>query len=134
MSELYLKTPSDILIIDKLVMAKIKVYDKETALGWVEEHKRDLESILTMPFGENMYSACLEKIRILSETYAKKGLLYKTFEEALKYYHEYGVVSGNTEDVEEFNSLMEFMYVGRREQERIIEELPEDKYLIDKIM
>ena len=37
----------------------------------------------------------------------------KTFEEAKSYYEQYGHINGNSPEIMEFNSIMDFCYIGR---------------------
>ena len=42
---------------------------------------------------------------------------YRTFEEAKKVYLEKAILDGETEDVNDFNALMKFIYEGRKQEE-----------------
>ena len=44
-----------------------------------------------------------------------ENLPYHSFEEAKIYYEKHGVVSGNAEDVKQFNALMQYVYTGRED-------------------
>lgn len=156
LSELYKDEPNNTIIIEKLVLAKLKAFDLETADTWLEKNKDVLIDIypefdsedlkqLILKFGiENAYSiatacqtdlytACKSKIRSLDKTLDSKPL-YKDFETAKAYYKEHGIVEGETPDVAEFNDLMEFVYIGRRTNEIAIARIPEENYLINQII
>ena len=114
---------SNILLIDKLVIIIKKVLGDEEAYKWVEERKTQLEGIpsvanidKTDPIqvmlalnSPNMYQCCLSKIK---SEYPER---YKTFEEAKTYYLKFGGLDGTTNDILEFNGIMEFVFMGRKE-------------------
>lgn len=121
-------------IIDKLALVTVKAYDKETALNWVEDNKDLLNSLLSiknsddikkivesvgvenlpMFMNRTMYDIYIEKINLMSQQVGQNGRLYKNFEEAIEFYKENGEISGNSEEITEFNSIMEFLYLGRK--------------------
>lgn len=121
-------------IIDKLALVTVKAYDKETALNWVEDNKDLLSSLLSikdsndikeiiesvgieylpMFMNKTMYDVCIEKINSISHQFEQTGILYKNFEEAIEFYKENGKIGGNSEEITEFNSIMEFLYLGRK--------------------
>lgn len=121
-------------IIDKLALVTVKAYDKETALNWVEDNKDLLSSLLSikdsddikeivetvgveylpMLMNKTMYDICLEKINSISHQFDQTGILYKNFEEAIEFYKVNGKIDGNSDEVTEFNSIMEFLYLGRK--------------------
>lgn len=133
------KYPENILIIDKLSLAILKAFDKEKAIDWVEKRKetliimpasstseeedRDLEERLGTEVARyiidnvpNMYDLCNERIEIVGKILEQNGKMYDDFESAVNIYYEKGRVQGQTPDVIEFNSIMEFLYLGRKEQ------------------
>lgn len=136
---LHQKNPENIMIIDKMYLVILKAFDKSTALNSIELNKMNLEHMPVMTpeagwnivykYGyekfkviestgpPNMYVLCKERISNVSETLEKRGLLYENFEEALGLYENKGTVEGNSDDVIEFNSLMEFIYLGRKKVE-----------------
>ena len=86
LSALYDDDPSNPDIVDKLVLAKLKAFDKDTADAWVEAHKESLLSMsvvadsdylkkliaavgeeaavsLVAAMPDNMYHTCKEKIQ-----------------------------------------------------------------------
>ncbi|GEM_PF-699822 len=134
---LYKKEPSNKSVIDKLALAILKTFGKEQSFAWLESEKPHLESVavydenypfeLANRFGatvaikilasepKNMYVFCKDKIETLAGRLEKNdGNLYTTFEEALPFYIKEGRITGDTEEIEDFNSLMEFCYIGRR--------------------
>ena len=43
--------------------------------------------------------------------------MYRTFEEALPYYSKNGIIPDDgSEEVREFNDMMEFLYLGRKSE------------------
>ena len=156
LSALYDDDPQNPDIVDKLVLAKLKAFDKETADAWIEEHKDSLLGMSVSPnsdflkqliaaVGEeaavalaatmphSMYDACKEKIQTV-DTALKSKPLYSDFESAKSYYEQYGIVEGTSQEVAEFNDLMEFVYIGRRKNEIEIAAIPEDNYIISQIV
>lgn len=114
---------SNVHLIDRLVLSMKKALGNEEAYKWVEERKAQLEGIpsvanidKTDPIqvilalnSPNMYQCCLLKIK---SEYPER---YKTFEEAKTYYLEFGGLDGTTNDIFEFNDIMEFVFMGRKE-------------------
>lgn len=155
LNELFIADPSNPVIIDKLVLAKLKVFDDLTTIEWIEANKEHLEQIQSSvsenqrlqfenQFGKEMAAAIIESLqknmyeiskeKVLSISRTPSIIKYKTFEEALAYYRDYGILSGNSADVIEFNDLMEFVYLGRKECEKEIADIPEDQYVINKMI
>lgn len=67
-----------------------------------------------------MYVLCLEKVNLVANQIDKAGLLYNDFESAIIYYQKNGIVEGDSPEVKEFNSIMEFLYLGRKAQKDIV--------------
>ncbi|MGT2637563.1 hypothetical protein ACVRWL_07265 [Streptococcus ratti] len=131
---LFKQNNTNTAIIDKLALVTVKAYDKETALNWVEDNKdllgslfsikdsNDIKEIvesvgveyLPMLMNKTMYDVCIEKINSISHQFEQAGILYKNFEEAIEFYKENGKIGGNSEEITEFNSIMEFLYLGRK--------------------
>lgn len=121
-------------VIDKLALATLKAYDKETALNWIEENKDllikrssikdsdDIRKIIEFVGVENlpifinktMYDVCIEKINLINQQVEQNGRLYTNFEEAIDFYKENGKIDDISEEIMEFNSIMEFLYLGRK--------------------
>lgn len=137
---LYEKYPDNVSIIDKLVLATVKACDAETAIKWVEENKKsllqmnaysenfideiaqqdsDLAEILKYMTPLNMYQLCIDKITQVGATIRRNGLTYSDFESALPYYRQVGRVQGTAPEIQEFNDIMDFLYMGRKERERL---------------
>lgn len=61
-----------------------------------------------------MHELCINKVGCISSHIEKHGKLYDDFESAMPYYKNHGKIDGNSNDIEDFNSLMEFFYLGRK--------------------
>lgn len=156
LSALYDDDPCNRDIVEKLVLAKLKAYDKATADAWIEEHKETLLNMSVAPdsnyikqisaaIGEeaalalvaslpnSMYDVCKKQIQDIDTALDSKPL-YSDFESAMSYYERYGIVSGTSQDIAEFNDLMEFVYIGRRKNEEEISAIPEEDYIISQIV
>lgn len=140
LEQLYKEYPDNMLVIDKLMLAKIKAYDFETAEKWLDDNKEKFKKYsLELPeeeqkklierFGIEVASAIIDSHRntslydeMLKRSKALKDSkyvpLYTNFEEAKAVYKEQGIVEETGNDVLEFNDLMEFVYVGRKEAEK----------------
>ena len=138
---LYDKHPDNVDVIDKLALAILKSKNKEDALSWVESNKdrfngmssvtnegrTSIISQLGQQIGQQiidssptMYDLCIDKInKVGNDTYR---IVYNDFESALPHYKEHGRLSETTQDEIEFNSIMEFLYLGRKESIAIISE------------
>lgn len=137
LEQLFVLDQNNTIVLEKLVLSKLKAFDYENADKWLEsnsellksiqpngfkEQKRKLEEIfgeqrakeIIASAGDNMYVILKNKIGPM------KGSIiypqYKDFETALFYYHEKGIVPGNSKEINEFNSLMDFVYMGRVER------------------
>lgn len=140
-------------VIDKYAMATLKAINKSTALEWIEINKnkfiemssmtengkKDVVAQLGSELGRividsapDMYHLCLQRIEQVDMS-MKGKILYDTFETALRGYKEYGHVDGDTEEMAEFNHLMEFVFMGRKEQEYKISTELADDLLIEKV-
>jgi predicted GNAT family acetyltransferase len=139
---LYELYPDNINIVDKLVLAMVKARGLEATESWIEEHKEQLEllspefsskdymeliekhgvviaSTIAAEKSRNMYDVSREKARIIGASYVP---LYATMEEALSYYNTSGIVPSSTDDANEFNDLMRFIYLGRKEDNTVAPE------------
>lgn len=151
---LYEKYPDNISIIDKLVLATLKACDAETATKWIEENKEsllqmntysedfnskiaqqdpNLAEILKYMAPPNMYQLCKDKIDLVGATIRTTGLIYSDFESALPYYRQAGRVQGTTPEVQEFNDIMDFLYMGRKERERLCSDSNNSMAVLDII-
>lgn len=137
---LYQKNPFNISVIDKLVLAIVKAFSISEATKWVEERKdtlRKMRTISESAFNEmlktvgmeiamdikmrlpsNMYHLCKEKISQIGVSIDIKGRLYSDFESALPYYKAKGILNNDNPETKEFNDIMEFLYLGRKEKLR----------------
>ena len=68
---------------------------------------------LSLPY-KNMYELCIDKIMKIGNEIDSKGRLYIDFESALPYYKQYGIINEDSEEIKEFNDIMNFLYLGRR--------------------
>lgn len=137
---LHKKYPKNISIIDKLVLAIVKTFNVDEATAWVEGKKQDLiklDTVTENAFNEisenkgieiakfiknispdNMYILCKSKISEVGELINSNGALYLDFESALPYYEKNGILTGNDPQTTEFNDIMNFLYMGRKEKIR----------------
>lgn len=129
LQNLYMNDKNNPAIIYKLSLAILKAQDKNTALKWINDEKEQLEKVIHISENElhvikqipalydvipkNMYEFCINKINDVDEILNNNGILYKTFEEAKSYYEQYGHINGNSPEIMEFNSIMNFCYIGR---------------------
>ena len=137
--QLILNNHDNMYVIDKYVLASVKAFGMDGALQIIEEEKetlirRDvpytneyLSGYLLDPLlyaqkitelRKNLYEYLQINIQIEGARYAKIPPLYKTREEAKKYYLQYGILEECTEERKEFNALMSFMYMGWKENEK----------------
>ncbi|MGY3704012.1 hypothetical protein [Vagococcus martis] len=138
LENLYKESKESVYIIDKLVLSILKTKGKEESISWLEKNKEYLMKIPymcddTIPvylhkFGEeitqnmidsniSVYEMCSRKIEEVHMQIENSGKRYTTFEDAKSLYIERGFVSGAEEEVLEFNSIMEFLYIGREKEE-----------------
>lgn len=136
LENLYNQDESNIMIIDKLVLAILKSFDKEKAIEWLNSKQSILENMNTVTkeaiqeisekYGievaqkiinnapKNMYVSCLERLIEVDNIISNNGILYNSFESAIELYKEKGYIEGEDEEIKEFNSIMEFVYLGRK--------------------
>ena len=139
---LYKKYPENISIIDKLVLATVKAFNVDEATEWVEREKNALIKMGTVTekaFNEiaekrgmeiaefirntspaNMYILCKMKISEVGDMVNSRGVLYSDFESALPHYKSKGMLIGDDLETMEFNDIMNFLYMGRKEKIREI--------------
>lgn len=139
---LHKKYPDNIMVIDKLVLATVKALSVDEATEWVEREKNALikmETVTEKNFNEisenkgirvaelicknspaNMYILCKNKISEVGDTVNSRGVLYSDFESALPYYKSVGILAGDDLETTEFNDIMNFLYMGRKEKIREI--------------
>lgn len=65
---------------------------------------------------DNMYILCKCKISEVGELINSNGALYLDCESALPYYEKNGILAGNDPETTEFNDIMNFLYMGRKEK------------------
>ena len=78
-----------------------------------------------------MYILCKRKISEVGELVNSNGVLYSDFESALPYYEKNGILTGTDPETTEFNDIMNFLYMGRKEK---IKEISNDPYVILNFM
>ena len=146
--------PENLLILDKLSLAILKAFDRETAVNWIEKRKELLENTssvsekaklniiekmgnelasIVISDAPNMYQLCLNRINSVANTIESKGKLYDDFESAITLYCQEGIIKGDASDVIEFNSVMEFLYLGRKAKKNQLLEEKEEYLLIDTL-
>lgn len=134
---LYSEYPNNLMIIDKLALVLLKALNKDAAMTWLRERKDILEKTHSVSpnahkaniekYGEeiadllynnapNMYELCSERVEFVANEINKRGKLYNDFESAIVFYQKEGIVNGSSPEVKEFNSIMEFLYLGRKPQ------------------
>ncbi len=135
---LHKKHPNNISIIDKLVLAIMKAFNVDEANKWVEAEKSELIKMKTISeealngiaeregvelarivqstAPSNMYLLCKMKISQVGAVINENGTLYSDFESALPFYKARGIIAGDDLETEEFNDIMNFLYLGRKEK------------------
>lgn len=151
LNELYQNNTDNLSVIDKLSLVLLKAFDKDKAFSWIEEKKEKLSQ--TLPYTEetienikntqgelfaqqiidnapaSMYIACTYRISKVEKIIKKRGLLYNNFEQAKQLYLDKGILAGNGDETLEFNTIMEFVYLGRKVEENLnLEDL--DSYIV----
>ena len=148
------KYPTNIAIIDKYVLAMLKAYNSEFAKKWIEENKEcllqlhtydatlintiteqssHLSALIKDMAPTNMYQLCKEKVEKVGQLILHQGVRYSDFESALPYYRQVGILQGNTEEVNEFNNIMEFLYMGRKEREMLCSNIQDATIVLSEI-
>lgn len=137
---LHEKYPDNISVIDKFVLATVKALSVDEATEWVEREKDKLIQMGTVTekaFNEivekegielaeyirnnspaNMYILCKMKILEVGDMVNNRGVLYLDFESALPHYKASGILTGDDLETTEFNDIMNFLYMGRKEKIR----------------
>ena len=137
LEQLFALDRNNTIVIEKFVLVKIKAFDYENAENWLESNSEFLKSIQPNGFdelkrkleerlgqqvakyvissnGDNMYDILKNEMKPMKGTIIYPQ--YKDFESALFHYHEKGILPGNSKEIKEFNSLMDFVYMGRIER------------------
>ena len=148
------KYPTNIAIIDKCVLAMLKAYNSEFAKKWIEENKEcllqlhsydatlintiteqssHLSALLKDMAPTNMYQLCKEKVEKVGQLILHQGVRYSDFESALPHYRQAGILQGDTEEAKEFNNIMEFLYMGRKEREMLCSNIQDEITVLSKI-
>lgn len=120
----------------------MKAFSVDEATEWVEREKNALIKMGTVPekafneiaekegieFAElirnnspaNMYILCKMKISEVGDMVNSRGVLYSDFESALPHYKSRRILIGDDLETTEFNDIMNFLYMGRKEKIREI--------------
>ena len=129
MNFLYEENNENLDVIDKLPLAMLKAFNKKTVVNWLNEKKEFLKQMNTVTeeaiieirekYGEavapkNMYLLCKDKINSVSKIIEENGILYNDFESAIELYKSEGYIELDKVEIQEFNSIMEFVYLGRK--------------------
>ncbi len=135
LENLHSKHPENIIVIDKLALSILKAFDKEKAIKWINERKEILTKMpsVTEEYKQSifencskecaeaivsqapcMYDLCINRIEKVSNTIDQNGRLYNDFESAIGFYKQNGRIEGDAPDIVDFNSIMEFLYLGRK--------------------
>lgn len=141
LNELYQNNTDNLSVIDKLSLVLLKAFDKDKAFSWIEENKEKLSQ--TLPYTEeaienikntkgefvaqhiidnapaSMYIVCTDRISEVEKIIKKHGLPYNNFEQAKQLYLDKGILAGNGDETLEFNTIMEFVYLGRKVEENL---------------
>ncbi|MGL4694456.1 hypothetical protein [Enterococcus larvae] len=72
-----------------------------------------------------MYELCKTRVIEVSKQIEKMGPRYTSFENAVDLYREKGVLIGEEDEIIAFNSIMQFLYLGRQREDN---ELLDEKY------
>lgn len=138
-------SPKNIEFANRLSLSIIKTYNKNVALEWLETNKekilkipypdkkkiekykiyhsvpsspRTRTAIITLDFESytNMYDLIKDKILDPRTSINEGGIMYDTFEKAIKNYKEYSSIprKENYVDVTEMFSLGDFVFLGRK--------------------
>lgn len=147
LSFLNAKYPDNIMIIDRLTLAMMKAFSEDEAFTWIEERKDNLSQISSMTdeafegisqkmgydfaciirdSAPNMYDLCRQKVEDVGKVRKSNSRIpqYSSFEEALPYYKQNGTLDNQNPENAEFNDIMNFLYLGRKEAVKKIE--PDD--------
>lgn len=135
LEKLFVDYPQNGYIAEKLVLASIKAKSYDYALQWIEKNRAQLSSIpnhcvwareekegqhiyyiyyyvpISLLGFKSMYPFCLHKAECNKNL--TEQIMYHNFDEAVNYYRKFGIVKGDTAEVQEFNDLMKFTFMGK---------------------
>lgn len=128
-------TFSYIMLLDKFLLAKIKVEGLQSGYDCLKNNEKKIRSlpypdedsidayytknngVVTLPLScfDNAYDLLNNKLKQLEKLDVEIGNLYTEFEEAVKYYEENNVLSDlyGQKELEEFRVILEFAFIGR---------------------
>ncbi len=126
---------SYIILLDKFLLAKIKVEGLESGFSWLRNcgntirnlpypnkddietyyNKNNMVTTLLLHCFDNPYDLLDDKLKRIKESNLEIGNLYTEFEEAVKYYNDNNIISDlyGDKELEEFRLLLEFAFIGR---------------------
>jgi hypothetical protein len=128
LNELYILDKCNAFVIWKLTLAIEKAYDLKKAGEWLVEKEDEFTKISTNELAQyfpilypNMHYQC-HMILADSEEQRKndKAIIYNDFESALPSYKKQSILQSDTPETNEFNSILEFLYLGRKEKANIL--------------
>ncbi|UYZ68122.1 hypothetical protein LP122_10195 [Moraxella bovis] len=151
---LFIQDNENLSVIDKLSLAKLKEFNQDTAIDWLDENKAhliNLSSVSDDGFtalaekcgmhialeikqnAPNMYDLCYNRIQKVSNILETEGKLYKTFEEALPIFLKEKENVHKTNEIIEFLDIMDFIYLQRNPVDNNqLERLPSYQTMIFK--
>lgn len=91
-------------------------YTPEAIADIEAAHGKECAEAVIANAPDSMYVSCLERLEEVSLILKKQGLLYNNFEQAMPLYLEKGILDNDTQENRDFNDIMEFVYLGRKEE------------------
>ena len=122
--ELVYLEPRNVEILHKFSLALLKTIGKESSLEYIEQEKDKLEKFQldgTALFNAQLiglesgtdYDYIRQEIVVFGDRFDNMPVMYKSFDDAKKYFVGMSNLAGDTEDVIEFKALMKYIYLGR---------------------
>lgn len=140
LGHLYEMDNENVAVIDRFSLAILKACGEEKAREWLLERRDSLSGMKTISdvvvenirrmYGPevaqsaidgatDLFSHCMDRISGVALTLNEKGRLYEDFESAVELFHEKGKIADDSPEIIKFNSLMEFVYLGRKPKENL---------------
>ena len=146
---LFEKDKNNILVVDKLCLSIIKLFNKDEAFKWLKDNEELIKSIpfptemekykyyrintvelspgkyqtlVSLNFEQytNMYDLLYDKIRSPQTSINESGKMYKSFEESMEHYIKNKCfLNNNSEEMTTLLSLMDFVYLGRKPKSKM---------------
>lgn len=144
-SYLYEIDKNNIQVVNRLCLSIIKTFDKEAARQWLNENINEIKAIpypthsekikyiktggfeispglyqVSLDFDkfDNIYDLLSAKIEDSRTSINESGKWYKTFEDAIEHFKNFKE-SNIQDNTDEFYSLMEFVYIGRKSKDEL---------------